>query len=674
MTRISSLSLKAKLVAAFVCFGIIPACVVGWRTVSATDGIVDDLGKSYRTQAASIIDKMDRNLFERYGDVQAFGINEAVFDRSSWYQIGADKNKIASVSNKYAGLYGFYVLSMMVDTSGRVVAVNDRSPGGTPIDTAWLYQKNFANALWFKDSMAGRYLTDGKTGLTGTVVQDVYADEDVIRVYGGDGLVLGYSAPVKDRDGTVMGVWNNLAVFSLAEEIVATAYQNAKAQGLGSMEITMLDRNGRVLIDYSPTGDGSDAFKRDPNVILKLNLAETGVAAAQALVRGESGTGRSLRARTKTWQVTGFEASHGALGYPGLHWGVMLRIDEEQALASIMAVRWQIVYVLLVSAMALGGVAWFLGNTMSRPLLGGIAMLRTGTAEVTSAAAQVSDSAQTLSQGATEQAASLEETSASMEEMASMTRKNAESATEAANLVTSVTKHVTESNAALDQMVASMAAIKESSSRVARIIKTIDEIAFQTNILALNAAVEAARAGEAGLGFAVVADEVRNLAQRSAQAARDTTGLIEESIARSTEGVTNLEAVAKAVASITGSVASVQRIVDEVREASQQQTQGIDQVAQAIAQMEQVTMTTAATAEESAAASEALNAQADTSMAVVERLETLVGGGSHLTPRTTAGPLPHTRRGAAVAMIAPRRAPTANNEIPMTHTGTFGRF
>ena len=128
-----------------------------------------------------------------------------------------------------------------------------------------------------------------------------------------------------------------------------------------------------------------------------------------------------------------------------------------------------------------------------------------------------------LSRGATEQAASLEETSASMEEMASMTRRNAENAAQATRLVSDVAQQVTESNGALGEMVMSMAAIKESSNKVAKIIKTIDEIAFQTNILALNAAVEAARAGEAGMGFAVVADEVRSLAQRSAQAAGDTT-------------------------------------------------------------------------------------------------------------------------------------------------------
>jgi methyl-accepting chemotaxis protein len=291
-------------------------------------------------------------------------------------------------------------------------------------------------------------------------------------------------------------------------------------------------------------------------------------------------------------------------------------------------------------------------------------------------------SAQSLSQGATEQAASLEETSASMEEMASMTRKNAENAQRAAALVTDVATQVDESNAALTDMVASMASIKESSNKVAKIIKTIDEIAFQTNILALNAAVEAARAGEAGMGFAVVADEVRNLAQRSAQAAKDTAVLIEESITRSNEGAGKVEQVAKAIGTITGSVAQVKGIVQEVREASQQQTQGIDQVSQAIAQMEKVTQTTAATAEESAAASEELNAQAEASMHTVRDLEQMVGGASTGMGSTSPAPMRAATRDSARVVSMPQKSvakrsfarPSSNDDIPMGDTGTFGKF
>jgi methyl-accepting chemotaxis protein/methyl-accepting chemotaxis protein-1 (serine sensor receptor) len=238
-------------------------------------------------------------------------------------------------------------------------------------------------------------------------------------------------------------------------------------------------------------------------------------------------------------------------------------------------------------------------------------------------------------------------------------------------------------------MVGSMAAIKESSDKVAKIIKTIDEIAFQTNILALNAAVEAARAGESGMGFAVVAEEVRALAQRSAQAARDTADLIEESIARSSEGQQKVTLVSHAIESITTSTANMKMLVDGVSLASRQQSQGIDQVTQAVSQMEKVTQETAATAEESAAASEELSAQAATSMHAVGRLDGLVNGagtsGAAAVRPAPARPTPVAAVPAARAVrpapVAPRppswnTPQTAEEFIPLDDraTGTFGRF
>jgi methyl-accepting chemotaxis protein len=268
------------------------------------------------------------------------------------------------------------------------------------------------------------------------------------------------------------------------------------------------------------------------------------------------------------------------------------------------------------------------------------------------AANEVARASQSLSQGATEQAASLEETSASMEEMASMTRQNAENSQTAATLMGQVDGRVKASNQALGDMVTSMTSIQESSRQVAKIIKTIDEIAFQTNILALNAAVEAARAGEAGMGFAVVADEVRNLAQRSAQAARDTATLIETSIARTDAGSRTVEQVAETITAITASVSQVKGLVEEVSQASRQQSQGIDQVSQAIAQMEKVTQTTAATAEESAAASEELNGQAGGAREIVGRLAELVGGNR----KAAAGPAAVAEPQAAAHPGVMRRA------------------
>ncbi len=348
--------------------------------------------------------------------------------------------------------------------------------------------------------------------------------------------------------------------------------------------------------------------------------------------------------------------------------------------------RWVMLLMLALSIGVGGLVAWVV-HSISGSLGRRAVEMRDGAQQVVSAAQQVASSAQSLSQGANDQAASLEETSASMEEMASMTRQNAENSQQAAGLMGEVDKRVAESNRALGAMVSSMTSIQESSAKVARIIKTIDEIAFQTNILALNAAVEAARAGEAGMGFAVVSDEVRNLAQRSAQAAKDTAALIEESSANASAGSQTVQQVATAITAITASVTKVKGLVDEVSVASRQQAQGIDQVTQALSQMEKVTQTTAATAEESAAASEELNAQAETAMLVVGKIEQMVGTATEdaaVADDIIMTPAPAGKRGS-VAPMAPRRgggkpAPkkgtrpmTPEEQIPLG-TGTYGKF
>ena len=343
---------------------------------------------------------------------------------------------------------------------------------------------------------------------------------------------------------------------------------------------------------------------------------------------------------------------------------------------------WHQYLVILLTVMALvtSGLILRMVQSLSSNLQTTAKQLREGSEQVLNAAAQVATSAQVLSQGATEQAASLEDTSASMEEMASMTRRNAENSQHAATLMAEMDAQVAESNQRLRAMVTSMATITESSAKVSRIIKTIDEIAFQTNILALNAAVEAARAGEAGMGFAVVADEVRGLAQRSAQAAKDTAGLIEESIEKSNEGSRKVEQVAEAITGIIGSVSKVKGLVEEVSVASGQQAQGIDQVTRSIAEMEKVTQATAATAEQSAAASEELNAQAKASISVVAKVEMLIGRRTHarterpvpvaVSVRSTAEPA--IVRSNVARFSTPVRS--AEEQIPLGDTGTFGKF
>jgi methyl-accepting chemotaxis protein len=245
-----------------------------------------------------------------------------------------------------------------------------------------------------------------------------------------------------------------------------------------------------------------------------------------------------------------------------------------------------------------------------------------------------------------QQEAGLEETSSSLEEMSSMTKRNADNAQQANSLAGEAHKSASGGAEAMGRMSTAIADIQKSSDETAKIIKVIDEIAFQTNLLALNAAVEAARAGEAGKGFAVVAEEVRNLAMRSAEAAKNTSTLIEESVKNSNNGVDIATEVVKVLDEIVGSVSKTTELVGEISAASQEQAQGIDQVNTAVSQMDKVTQQNAANAEESASAAEELSAQAEQMNDAVQELMALVGGTTAQTIDTrTEG---RTRTGTVV--------------------------
>jgi methyl-accepting chemotaxis protein len=308
--------------------------------------------------------------------------------------------------------------------------------------------------------------------------------------------------------------------------------------------------------------------------------------------------------------------------------------------------------------------------------------LNSGAEQTVSAANQVSGSSQSLAEGASEQAASIEETSASLEELSSMTKRNAENSQKANDLAKQARVAAEKGASDMKDMSTAMDAIKASSDDIAKIVKTIDEIAFQTNILALNAAVEAARAGEAGMGFAVVADEVRNLAQRSAQAAKETAAKIEGAIGRANQGVEINTKVAEALNEIVTKARQVDELATEVAGASREQTQGITQINTAVSQMDKVTQSNAANAEESAAAAEELNAQATVMKSSVNELMQLVNGASQgesvrrtmpatnaaAATRSTVRPLPVARlNGNGHAPATPQLASTGKNAaaIPM---------
>ncbi len=307
-------------------------------------------------------------------------------------------------------------------------------------------------------------------------------------------------------------------------------------------------------------------------------------------------------------------------------------IAEEEASKSVASTE----DVTRMKNMAVGGMVlgfavalilgFFLSSTISNALNRIIENLSQGSEQISSASSQVASSSQQMAEGSSEQASSLEETSASLEEMASMTKQNADNSNQANNLMQDTNKLVSQGQDSMTRLANAIEEIKKSSDDTAKIIKTIDEIAFQTNLLALNAAVEAARAGEAGKGFAVVAEEVRNLAQRSAEAAKNTASLIEGSQKNSEKGVVVAQETLQSLTLITQSTQKVAALVSEITAASNEQAQGIDQINNAMSQMDKVVQANASNAEESASASEELSGQARELNDVVNVLVAIVKG------------------------------------------------
>jgi methyl-accepting chemotaxis protein len=302
---------------------------------------------------------------------------------------------------------------------------------------------------------------------------------------------------------------------------------------------------------------------------------------------------------------------------------------------------------------------WTIIRSTNRALSNITGNLDQGAVQTASAARQVSMASQTLASGASEQASSVEETSTSLEEMSSMIRATAENAEKAKGLASEARSVAETGSRTMSEMTDAMAAIDSSSAEVAKIVKNIDEIAFQTNILALNAAVEAARAGEAGAGFAVVADEVRSLAQRSAAAAKETADKIEVAIANSRKGSQCTAKVEESLTQIAEKVTSTDSLVAEIATAAREQAQGIEQINTAIAQLDKISQSNSASAEESASAAEELDAQAETLKDQVVKLRQLVGG------KSTANSSTPTSSARLLPKMTPALTSTSRRAIPM---------
>ena len=369
MPKRSNLNIRTKLVLTLLLFGAIPATAMFAVYAFSRSTFESAFREPIRGTAVGLMDVIERNLFERYGDVQAFGLNAAAVDPANW-QVRADDNPLIQAMNGYMTNYGLYRLMMLVSPRGDVLAVNTVDPKGKPLDTSALRATRFADASWLRAALSGAFL-DGTNGLTGTVVEGPARNPVIAALYQDDGFVLTFAAPVKNARGETVAVWVNFADFTLVDQIAASTLARLVAEGHSNAEIAILDSAGRVLVDLDPGRFNATSYRRDLSVIGRLNMVDNGVTAAAAAVRGApgvSGALESVDARKQIDQVAGYARSAGAYDYPGLGWSALVRVPLDEAYAAVRLVEREMEFLLLLSVAAIFTAGLSIGTISSRPI------------------------------------------------------------------------------------------------------------------------------------------------------------------------------------------------------------------------------------------------------------------------------------------------------------------
>lgn len=368
---LSGFGIRKKLIILLLLFGLTPAAVEFFVLRAQQVVFRDAMSARISGSARQAIDAIDHVLAAAYGDTQAFGLNSAVRNKWNWSDASSE-NDLTRAMNGYMAHYKIYRLMLLLDPNGTVVGVNSMDSKGQALSTADLMGRSFAEEKWFDDAKSQRFLA-GRNGATGTAVGEPFRSPLVAGLFGDDGFVIPFSAPVRDQQGDVIGVWVNFADFRMVEAAVDRVYRDLAGNGMSDAELAILNRTGVVLMDYDPVGrgfSGLSGYRRDFDVIGQINLAGKGVEAARLVVAGEDGVVIARNDRKRIEQAAGFAHSQGVEDFPGLGWSALVRVPESQAYGAWNTVLGQMKLVMSVAAIVILVGGYLAGAYVARPLRG----------------------------------------------------------------------------------------------------------------------------------------------------------------------------------------------------------------------------------------------------------------------------------------------------------------
>ena len=368
MSFFKNMGIKGKLATVLVLAGIIPAIAIDVALYQQKADLENGFLFNLRENAAVIGDTIDRNLFERYGDVQAFGYNTSAHDAANWRNPVAG-NPLVAAMNNYTRAYGLYPLMVLLDLDGNVLATNTIDAKGNPVETDFLYKENFSDNLWFANARDGKF-SQGRNGFTGTFMGNPERNALVAKIYGNDGYVIPFSAPVNNTQGETIGIWVNFAEMKLVEDIVGAYRETIIAAGTDNPDIMLIDSKGTVLVDYDPSELNEDGtLHHDWENLLKKNFVDLKLEPAIEAVKGGKGHWQGLSPDTNSEQIFAYAHMDGAYDYTGLAWSIVLSVSPEDALRVIKAIEKNMMWIQIGAILFSIVLGQWVGSSGAKPII-----------------------------------------------------------------------------------------------------------------------------------------------------------------------------------------------------------------------------------------------------------------------------------------------------------------